>query len=322
MKIALTPREKLLGAFKYLSVKAGKRPLTVSIEVTKRCNARCSFCGYWQNKDRNELASYVEVVRKFDPLIVVITGGEPLLRPDLVEMVANIKQLPGFRYMTLLTNGWLLSEEKVRALVKAGINQINVSMNYPDARQDQERGLPGLFEKLSVLVPKLAKEGVGGFTLSAMVMRDNMRDLEPLARLAHQWGVSLALSGYNAMKTGDRSHFPTPQETQEFEALCKRLKAVKHELHNILVSDFFFDVLPDFYARGSRPGCGAGKTMIHLSPEGMVKPCAELPPICDWKDFDNRTYPGVECGGCADSCRIEPEAPLTLRRVGELFGLT
>src|SRR5690242_20325516 len=128
MKLAMTPMEKVRAAGKFLQVKAMQRPLTVSIEVTKRCNARCDFCDYWKITDRDELTDFTDVVRRFDPLVVVFTGGEPMLRRDLVPIVKSIKGLPGFRYVTLLTHGGFLSEGKIKELVAAGVNQINISM--------------------------------------------------------------------------------------------------------------------------------------------------------------------------------------------------
>jgi len=123
MKIALSPLQKVRAAGKFLDVTFNKRPLTVSIEVTKRCNARCDFCDYWKITDRDEMTDFTDVVRRFDPLVVVFTGGEPMLRRDLVSMVRSIKELPGFRYVTLLTHGGFLSEGKIRELVTAGVNQ-------------------------------------------------------------------------------------------------------------------------------------------------------------------------------------------------------
>jgi MoaA/NifB/PqqE/SkfB family radical SAM enzyme len=321
MKLAMSPLDKLRGAGKFLDVKLNKRPLTVSIEVTKRCNARCDFCDYWKIKDRDELIDFTDVVKRFDPLVVVFTGGEPMLRRDLVPIVKSIKDLPGFRYLTLLTHGGFLSEEKIRALVAAGINQINISMNYPDSRQDQERGIPGLFEKLENTVPKMAKAGYNVFSFSSMLMLDNMHAAEPLARLAHSWGINIAFSGYNDMKNGNQSHFVSEDQIVEFRKVCDRLKQLKRELGNIMTSDFFFDKLPDFYIQRERPGCQAGKIMIHVSPKGEVQPCAELPTVSHYTKFSAKEYPGPNCGKCFDSCRAEPEAPLTPRRLAELFGL-
>ena len=195
--------DKVRAVGKFLDVKVNKRPLTVSLEVTKRCNARCDFCDYWKISERDELADFTDVIRRFDPLVVVFTGGEPMIRRDLTPLVRSIKEMPGFRYLTLLTHGGFLSEKKIQDLVEAGVNQINISMNYPDARQDKERGIPGLFEKLERTVPKMVKEGYNCFTFASMLMVDNMHDAEPLIRLAHSWGINIAFSGYNDMKNGN-----------------------------------------------------------------------------------------------------------------------
>ena len=70
MKLSLSPVQKLRGAAKFVDVVLNKRLLTLSLEVTKRCNARCDFCDYWKITDRDELADFSDIVRKFDPLAV------------------------------------------------------------------------------------------------------------------------------------------------------------------------------------------------------------------------------------------------------------
>jgi MoaA/NifB/PqqE/SkfB family radical SAM enzyme len=317
----MTPTEKLRAAGQFLGVKYNGRPLTVSLEVTKRCNARCDFCDYWKITDRDEMTDFTDVVRKFDPLVVVFTGGEPMIRRDLVPIIKSVKDIPGYRYLTLLTHGGFLSEKKIVEIVEAGANQINISMNYPDARQDKERGIPGLFERLERTVPKMVKEGYNCFTFASMLMVDNMHAAEPLIRLAHQWGINIAFSGYNDMKNGNQGHFVAPDKIEEFRAVCKRIIELKRELKNVMSSDYFFETLPDFYLNRDLPGCQAGKIMVHVSPRGMVQPCAELPAVSHYTEFDSKAYGGPNCGRCFDSCRAEPQAPLTLRRLAELVGM-
>ena len=321
MKIALTALEKVRGVAKFLDVTVHRRPLSVSIEVTKRCNARCDFCDYWKTSDRDELTSYADVVRRFDPLVVVLTGGEPMLRPDLVRIAREVKDVPGFRSLTLLTHGGLLAERKIRDLVDAGVNQVNVSLDYPDARQDAERGIPRLFERIEAVVPRMARAGCSVFSLSAMLMLDNMGSAEELVRLAHRWGVNIAFSGYNDLKNGNGAHLVAPRQLDALRAVCARLLALKRELGNVMTSDYFFETLPLFYERRHIPGCKAGRIMLHVSPRGMVQPCAELPAVAHYTAYDARAFPPVECGSCFDSCRAEPQAPLTLRRAAEILGL-
>lgn len=320
MKLALSTMDKLRGVGKFLDVKLNRRPLSVSLEVTKRCNARCDFCDYWKISDREEMTDFTDVVRRFDPLVVVFTGGEPMMRRDLVPIVKSIRDLPGFRYLTLLTHGGFLSERKINDLVGAGVNQINISMNYPDARQDKERGIPGLFEKLERTVPKMVREGMNVFTFASMLMVDNMHDAEPLIRLAHAWGINIAFSGYNDMKNGNQSHFVHHDQLEEFRRVCQRIKRLKRELGNVMTSDYFFDTLPEFYMKRDLPGCKAGQIMIHVSPQGMVQPCAELGSVSHYSDFVAKEFKGTNCGRCFDACRSEPEAPITLRRIAEIAG--
>jgi MoaA/NifB/PqqE/SkfB family radical SAM enzyme len=322
MKLAMTPMDKVRAAGKFLEVKAKRRPLSVSLEVTKRCNARCDFCDYWKITDRDEMTDFSDVIRRFDPLVVVFTGGEPMLRRDLVPIIESIRDLPGYRYLTILTHGGFLSEKKIFSLVDAGINQINISMNYPDARQDNERGIPGLFARLESTVPRLVKDGVKVFSFASMLMVDNMHAAEPLVRLAHDWGVNIAFSGYNDLKNGNQDHFVASEKMEEFRRVCRRLKQLKRELGNIITSDYFFDTLPTFYDKREIPGCQAGKIMIHVSPKGLVQPCAELPAIGHYKDFVAKDYAGPNCSRCFDACRAEPQAPITLRRIAELVGFT
>jgi MoaA/NifB/PqqE/SkfB family radical SAM enzyme len=321
MKISLSPLDKLRAAGKFLDVSFNKRPLTVSIEVTKRCNARCDFCDYWKITDRDEMTDFTDVVRRFDPLVVVFTGGEPMLRRDLVPMVRSIHDLPGFRYLTLLTHGGFLSEAKIRELVDAGVNQINISMNYPDHRQDRERGIPGLFERLESTIPRMVQDGYSVFTFASMLMVDNMHDAEPLTRLAHRWGINICFSGYNDLKNGNQSHFVSRAQMDEFRRVCRRMIDLKRELGNIMTSDYFFETLPEFYEKREISGCQAGRVMIHVTPKGMVQPCAELPAVAHYSEFLPGTYDGPNCGSCFDACRSEPQAPLTLQRLGELAGV-
>src|SRR3954463_8280468 len=321
MKIALSPLEKFRAAGKFLDVTFNKRPLSVSIEVTKRCNARCDFCDYWKISDRDEMTDFTDVIRRFDPLVVVFTGGEPMLRRDLVPLVRQIKELPGFRYITVLTHGGFLTDAKIEELVAAGVNQINISMNYPDVRQDKERGLPGLFERLEKTVPKMVAAGYNVFTFASMLMVDNMHDAEPLVRLAHRWGINIAFSGYNDLKNGNQKHFVSREQMAEFQAVCRRLMQLKRELGNVMTSYYFFETLPRFYEEREIKGCRAGQVMIHVTPKGMVQPCAELGALAHSSASPPGPYSAPNCGSCFDPCRSEVEAPVTLRRVAEMTGL-
>ena len=65
-------------------------------------------------------------------------------------------------------------------------------------------------------------------------------------------------------------------------------------------------------------GCTAGKKTLHISPGGMVRPCAELAPVSHYTEYDHRAIAPVTCTRCFQACRGEVQAPLTLSRIVEV----
>src|SRR5512138_2719559 len=98
MSRKLTPKEMAIGGYKFFGYLLRGGLLNINLEVTKRCNARCNFCDYWKEEPTEELRDYVQVVRKLNPLSVSLTGGEPLLRADLTELIASLRRNFGFLF--------------------------------------------------------------------------------------------------------------------------------------------------------------------------------------------------------------------------------
>ncbi|MHB1538867.1 MAG: GTP 3',8-cyclase MoaA [Solirubrobacteraceae bacterium] len=130
-----------------------RRPLRdLRISVTDRCNLRCSYCmpreafgaGY-RFLAHDELLSFEQIaslaaafarngVRK-----IRVTGGEPLLRRDLPQLVQRLVAVPGIQEVALTTNGWLLARH-ARALARAGLHRVTVSLDSLDARVLEQMG--------------------------------------------------------------------------------------------------------------------------------------------------------------------------------------
>src|SRR5919107_1676572 len=118
---------------KYASLKLRRRPVLVHFEVTLRCNARCGFCDYWKTPaeaKEHELKSFADAARFFNPMLVTFTGGEPLLRRDLEELVAAVSGAIRLKYVTLITHGGMLTPERAPSLLRGGDNQFNISPHY------------------------------------------------------------------------------------------------------------------------------------------------------------------------------------------------
>ena len=125
-----------------------KRPFDVLLQVTNRCNMKCSFCDFWPNPaPKGEELTLEEFERIADELselgtfLISIEGGEPFVRKDIVDVVRVLSK----RHITaMFTSGWFVTENNARALWDAGLTHASVSIDYSDpARHDAKRALDG-----------------------------------------------------------------------------------------------------------------------------------------------------------------------------------
>ena len=122
------------------------RPLRdLRISVTDRCNFRCVYCmpkevfgRDFKFLDRSQILTFEEIARLAGVFVglgvekIRITGGEPLVRRDIEELVGQLSRVPGLRDLTLTTNGSLLSRGKAQALRDAGLRRITISLDSLD----------------------------------------------------------------------------------------------------------------------------------------------------------------------------------------------
>jgi len=178
------------------------RPLVAELFLTDNCNLRCVSCACWRSTTKQELtaAEWRGVLAQLVELRmhkVNFTGGEPLLRPDAVEIMAHASAI-GVRHLHLNSNAILLTPEKVGAVLEAGVRSFNISVDGSTGEvHDLIRGRRGAFEKtmrhLRHLVSLRDEYGLK-VRMNFTVMRDNVRDLPQVARLAQQERVRLYLN--------------------------------------------------------------------------------------------------------------------------------
>jgi MoaA/NifB/PqqE/SkfB family radical SAM enzyme len=258
----------------------------------------------------------VGIVERFRPFSVTICGGEPLLRRDALEIIARVKHAPGWRYVSIITNGWFLSESKAAQLLATGLDQINVSLNFPDERQDEDRRLPGLFARIAHIVPWLAARGAN-VQLNTVLMNDNLDDALPIAELARSWGAQVTYTLYSELPADNRAHLFPPERHARVAEVLQGLLAHRRAHRNIANTRWYFDLIPTYLGGTDIPGCTAGKETLHISPGGLVRPCAELPVTEHWSLYDPRRAAPVDCTRCFQACRGEVQAPITLARIVE-----
>lgn len=306
---------------KYAWLTARRMPVLVHFEVTLRCNARCAFCDYWKTDPSaraQELASYADAVRFFNPMLVTFTGGEPLLRRDLETLVSAVAGAIRLKYIIVITHGGMLSIERARSLWNAGINQFNISLDYLDARHDQARGIPGLTRRIFGTVEQMRAEGIDGIRFNTVIKRDNLDQIMPIVRRAEELGCGVNLSVYTDAKNGNRDYLIDESSYRDLASLVEELLAFKRKRRGIITnSDYYLEQIPRFVRGEMTESCRSGIRTVHVNPSGHVKRCPDFPTNFHWRDF--RRYEPVACNACYYACRGEAQAPLRWSRVSDVF---
>jgi len=306
---------------KYAWLTARRRPLLVHFEVTMRCNARCGFCDYWKTPGEaraTELKSFADAARFFNPMLVTFTGGEPLLRRDLEDLVSSVRDAVALNYITLITHGGMLSVERAQSLWRAGVDQFNISLDYLDGRHDTARGIPGLTSRIFSAVEGMRRAGMHGIRFNTVIKNDNLDQLLPLVRRAAEVGAGVNFSVYTDFKNGNREFLLQDGFADAAGAAIDELLAYKRKRRGIITnSDYYLEQIPRFLRGEMREPCQSGIRTIHVDPTGHVKRCPDYPTDFHWSEF--RGYQEIDCNRCYYACRGEAQAPLRLSRVKDVF---
>jgi MoaA/NifB/PqqE/SkfB family radical SAM enzyme len=254
---------------------ATERPFLCNWQITYRCNFRCEICSFWHdNHSSSEELGIEEVkqiaarLRPVAPLVLSMAGGEPLLRKDLPEIA---RLLAPDHFFSLITNGWLLTRALAEELYDAGLQDIHVSIDYANpARHDAQRGVKGAFERaLAALraLHDLRPDRKHRVHIMAVLLDDNVGELEGLMELAEELGVSFELSLYSHRRGQKPARVPSAPVVEYLRELKRR--------HPSFVS--FDDYLAGFdRARAGELGaCRGGSTFFNIDHRGRVSRCID-----------------------------------------------
>jgi MoaA/NifB/PqqE/SkfB family radical SAM enzyme len=318
---AFRPWHVPLFVGKYAWLKVRRMPMLVSFEVTQRCNARCGFCDYWKtdaSAKQNELQSFADAARFFNPMIVTFTGGEPTLRSDLESLVAAVSEAIPLTYITLLTHGAMLTADRALALQKAGVHQLSISLDYLDERHDRARGIPGLVRKIFSAVSDMRDRGVDNVRFNTVIKNDNIDQIMPIVHRAASLGYGVNLSVYTDNKNGNRDHLLGGSHARDVERLIAEVLAYKRSNRRAISnSEHYLEQIPRFVRGEMREPCRSGMRTVHIDPLGNVKRCPDFPTDFHWRDF--KRYKPIDCNACFYACRGEAQAPLRISRAKDML---
>ena len=254
-------------------------PLALHLEVVSACNLTCSHCFAGHLPRRETPLTLVELDRLFGEMSNLgtfrlgLTGGEPLLRGDLFELLDAA--LGHGLHPCLTTNGLLITDEIARSFGARDLVWLNISLEGATREtNDRVRG-EGTFDRVLERIKILRRHS--RFTLAFTIMRSNLHEIEDCARLAHDLGAETAVFRPLYPVGTAQSHpelMPTFAEYTDALNRLSRLE-VASDLHAI-----------DPFSPQSRSesrattlqhhGCGAGNLVCSVSVSGDVNPCSFL----------------------------------------------
>ncbi|MFH1538033.1 MAG: radical SAM protein [bacterium] len=167
-------------------------PFHGTIFIRNRCNAKCKHCNLWEEEVSNVLPTaglrrMLDDFRAIGASGVGFTGGEPLLREDMIPLVEYASKSGFVTHLT--TNGWVLTRHVAEDLINAGLDAINISLDSASAeKHDALRGRPGLFERVMAAIDAAAgakRKLNSAFTITviSVLSPDNFGEVEELIRL-------------------------------------------------------------------------------------------------------------------------------------------
>lgn len=265
--------------------------LLLAINLTRRCNLACAHCyldadtlrhGSDNELTTEEVCSLLdEVAACGDGPMVVLTGGEPLVRKDLEELVSHGAG-QGLA-MVVGTNGMMLTARRVAALKRAGLLGAGISLDSLDPdKHDLFRGLPGAWAKTMAGIEQCRRQDLS-FQLHFSVTRENADELQAMIEFARTCGARV-FNVFFLVCTG-RGELLTDLTPQRYEQVLEQLIEVQAMYPDLIIRPRcapWFKRIAHQHAPDSQlnrisgqegDGCIAGTHYCRVTPEGDVTPC-------------------------------------------------
>lgn len=274
-----------------MTAMAPEAPFLVALNLTRRCNLECAHCyldaGTRRDGEKSELGT-VEVKSVIDNIaalsdetMVVLTGGEPMMRRDLEELASHATD-KGLM-VVVGSNGTLLDDARAKKLKASGVQGIGISIDSLDpAYHDEFRGQPGSWEKAMAGIDASRKNDLR-FQIHFSVTNDNAHELDEMIAFARESGAFvfnvffLVCTGRGekvtniSLETYEKVLARVTEAAREETGLLVRAKCAPHFKRMALELDSSWPVTTAHgYEAG---GCLAGTRYARVTPMGDVTPC-------------------------------------------------
>ena len=251
-------------------------PLALIAEVTHRCPLHCVYCsnpmqlaGTQSELSTEEWTSVFRQAGKLGILHAHFTGGEPLARTDLTELIATARGAG--LYTNLITSGIGLNEQRLQLLVDAGLDHIQVS--FQDSREEAANWIAGARAHAhKIELSRAIRRHKIAFTVNLVVHRQNLDHLEEMVAFIEQLSperIEIAHTQYYGWALANRAAL-MPTRTQLEKAVAIVAEADRRLAGKIRIDS----VVPDYYAKYPKACMGGwGRRLMLVNPSGKVLPC-------------------------------------------------
>jgi len=251
-------------------------PLALIAEVTHRCPLHCVYCsnplelaGTAAELSTAEWTSVFRQSGELGMLHAHFTGGEPLARPDLAQLISAARDAG--LYTNLITSGIGLNEERLKTLVDAGLDHIQVS--FQDSREEAANWIAGAKAHAhKIELSRAIRRHKIAFTVNLVVHRQNLDHLEEMIAFIEQLNperVEIAHAQYYGWALANRAAL-MPTRAQLEKAVAVVADAEKRLAGRMRIDS----VVPDYYAKYPKACMGGwGRRLMLINPSGKVLPC-------------------------------------------------
>lgn len=283
-------------------------PAFCSIEVLYSCILKCKMCYMWKNpRTKNELSiqdwkKFILALKRFSGLktSINITGGEPLLKENIIELVRFIAQ-QGFTGVSMTTNGFCIDKEMAKEIADSGLSMVSLSLDSVNEDvHDYVRGVKGAYTKVINALRYLEdyQGSLKKLGIQTIIMGPNLDSIPDLVEWADKKKISiyfmaivqpLCLPLDSTWYTNSESSFLWPKEPSKLYKVIDELIIFKEkgvdignstaQLHTFKT---YFTDPNEFVKKQSQ--CKMGDGMLKVDPKGDIYLCADKGPIGNIKN--------------------------------------
>ncbi len=283
------------------ALKSPHRPILAQIIPVRRCNLSCAYCNEYDKTSEpapvEEMSRRIDLLAELGTLAITFSGGEPLLHPELETLVERIRRHNIIA--TLITNGYLLTAERVERLNRAGLDYLQISIDNVDPDDVSKKSLKVLDQKLRLLAERAEFDVTINSVLGSSIRRPE--DALTIARRVRELGFKGTVGVIH-------------DHSGQLQPLSESQQRIYDEILNSRQKSFFaFDYYNQFQknlVRGlpNQWHCRAGGRYLYICEDGLVHYCSQqrgypaIPLASYTRDDLERESKAVK--SCAPYCSI------------------